>query len=209
MKVMIITDAWKPQVNGVVTTLGKIGDGLKNIGHEVRFVTPLDFRSVPCPTYPEVRLSLFPSAGIRKAIEEFAPDAIHIATEGPLGIAARRYCLAHGLAFTTAFHTRFAEYVHARFRIRVNFTYCWLRRFHAPSRAVMVPTPAVRRELESRDFDSTLLWTRGMDTEAGRSWNAYTPMSASRVSKHRRSSPGITVRRTHVFSPASLTPLAW
>ena len=105
---MIITDAWKPQVNGVVTTLGKIGDGLKNIGHEVRFVMPLDFRSVPCPTYPEVRLSLFPSAGIRKTIEEFAPDAIHIATEGSLGIAARRYCLAHGLAFTTAFHTRFA-----------------------------------------------------------------------------------------------------
>ncbi len=165
MKIMIVTDAWKPQVNGVVTTLGKIGEGLSNIGHEVRFVTPLDFRSVACPTYPEIRLSLFASTGIRKTIEEFAPDAIHIATEGPLGIAARRYCLAHRLAFTTAFHTRFAEYVHARFRIPVNFTYRWLRRFHAPSRAVMVPTPAVCRELESRHFNNTVLWTRGVDTE--------------------------------------------
>ena len=165
MKVMIVTDAWKPQVNGVVTTLGTIGDGLSKIGHEVRFVTPIEFRSIPCPTYPEIRLSLFPSAGIRKTIEQFAPDAIHIATEGPLGIAARRFCLDHGLAFTTAFHTRFAEYVHARFRIPVDFTYRWLHRFHAPSRAVMVPTPAVRRELESRNFDNTVLWTRGVDTD--------------------------------------------
>jgi len=165
MKIMIITDAWKPQVNGVVTTLGKIGEGLRNIGHEVHFLTPLDFKSVPCPTYPEIRLSLFVSAKIRKTIETFAPDAIHIATEGPLGIAARRYCLAHGLAFTTAFHTRFAEYVHARLRIPVNFTYSWLRRFHTPSQAVMVPTPAVRHELDTRGFNNTVLWTRGVDTE--------------------------------------------
>ena len=179
MKVMIITDAWKPQVNGVVTTLGKIGEGLSNIGHEVRFVTPLDFRSVACPTYPEIRLSLFASAGITKTIKEFAPDAIHIATEGPLGIAARRYCLAHRLAFTTAFHTRFAEYVHARFRIPVDFTYRWLRRFHAPSRAVMVPTPAVCRELESRHFNNTVLWTRGVDTET------FYPVERSRLGNER------------------------
>lgn len=165
MKIMIVTDAWKPQVNGVVTTLGQIGDGLRKAGHQVRFVTALDFKSVPCPTYPEIRLSLFPASGIKRAIEEFAPEAIHIATEGPLGIAARRFCLKRGLAFTTAFHTRFAEYVHTRFRVPVDITYAWLRRFHAPSQAVMVPTPAVRRELDARRFTHTVLWTRGVDTD--------------------------------------------
>ncbi len=139
MKVMIVTDAWQPQVNGVVTTLGKIGEGLGKLGHEVRFVTPRQFSSIPCPTYPEIRLSLLPFSGVKAQIESFAPDAVHIATEGPLGIAARRYCLQRKIAFTTAFHTRFAEYVHARIRIPVDFTYGWLRRFHAPSRALMVP----------------------------------------------------------------------
>ena len=165
MKVMIVTDAWKPQVNGVVTTLGKIGEGLGKLGHEARFVTPQQFRSIPCPTYPEIRLSLLPFSGVKAQIESFTPDAVHIATEGPLGIAARRYCLQRKIAFTTAFHTRFAEYVHARIRIPVNFTYGWLRRFHAPSRALMVPTPSVQRELEARGFANTVAWTRGVDTE--------------------------------------------
>ncbi|HZP92116.1 MAG TPA: glycosyltransferase family 1 protein [Burkholderiales bacterium] len=165
MKVMIVTDAWSPQVNGVVTTLGKIGDGLRDLGHEARFLTPQGFRSIPCPTYPEIRLSLLPFAGVSQEIEAFAPDAVHIATEGPLGMAARRYCLARKLAFTTAFHTRFAEYVHARIRIPVDWTYRWLRGFHAPSRAVMVPTPSVRRDLQARGFANTVDWTRGVDTE--------------------------------------------
>jgi hypothetical protein len=165
MKVMIVTDAWSPQVNGVVTTLGKIGEGLNRLGHEVRFVTPQRFKSIPCPTYPEIRLSLLPYAGVKEEIQDFAPDAIHIATEGPLGMAARRYCLTRKIAFTTAFHTRFAEYVHARIRVPVDFTYAWLRRFHAPSRAVMVPTPSVLRELESRGFTNTVAWTRGVDTQ--------------------------------------------
>jgi hypothetical protein len=149
----------------VVTTLGKIGDGLRNLGHDVRFLTPQRFRSIPCPTYPEIRLSLLPYSGVSKEIEAFAPDAIHIATEGPLGMAARRYCIARKLAFTTAFHTRFAEYVHARIRIPVDLTYRWLRGFHAPSRAVMVPTPSVRRDLQARGFANTVHWTRGVDTE--------------------------------------------
>lgn len=165
MKVMIITDAWLPQVNGVVTTLGKIGEGLRSLGHKVQFVTPQQFRSVPCPSYPEIRLSLFPATGVKRQIEAFLPDAVHIATEGPLGMAARRYCLKQRLPFTTSFHTRFAEYVHARIRIPVNVTYQWLRRFHAPSKAVMVPTPAVRRELETRGFTNTVHWTRGVDVE--------------------------------------------
>lgn len=164
MKVMIVTDAWLPQVNGVVTTLGKIGEGLNRLGHEVRFVTPLQFKSIPCPTYPEIRLSLMPYNGVSRQIEEFSPDAIHIATEGPLGIAARRYCLKRKIAFTSAFHTRFAEYVHARFRVPVHLTYRWLRHFHAPARAVMVPTPSVQRDLEARGFSNTVAWTRGVDT---------------------------------------------
>jgi hypothetical protein len=162
---MIVTDAWSPQINGVVTTLGQIGEGLRKMGHEVCFVTPQLFKSIPCPTYPEIKLSLFPAAGVRKLIGNFAPDAIHIATEGPLGIAARRYCLDHNFPFTTSFHTRFAEYVHARIRVPVDWTYSWLRRFHAPSRAVMVPTPAVRRELQARGFTNTVHWTRGVDTK--------------------------------------------
>ena len=164
MKVMIVTDAWLPQVNGVVTTLGKIGEGLNRLGHEVRFVTPLQFKSIPCPTYPEIRLSLMPYNGVSRQIAEFSPDAIHIATEGPLGIAARRYCLKRKIAFTSAFHTRFAEYVHARFRVPVHLTYRWLRHFHAPARAVMVPTPSVQHDLEARGFSNTVAWTRGVDT---------------------------------------------
>jgi hypothetical protein len=164
MKVMIVTDAWLPQINGVVTTLAKISEGLDQLGHEVRFVTPRLFKSIPCPTYPEIRLSLLPYAGVSREIEAFAPDALHIATEGPLGLAARRYCLKHKVAFTSAFHTRFAEYVHARIRIPVDLTYRWLRNFHAPSRALMVPTPSVQRDLEARGFTNTVAWTRGVDT---------------------------------------------
>jgi len=164
MKVMIVIDAWLPQINGVVTTLAKISEGLDQLGHEVRFVTPRLFKSIPCPTYPEIRLSLLPYAGVSREIEAFAPDALHIATEGPLGLAARRYCLKHKVAFTSAFHTRFAEYVHARIRIPVDLTYRWLRNFHAPSRALMVPTPSVQRDLEARGFTNTVAWTRGVDT---------------------------------------------
>jgi glycosyltransferase involved in cell wall biosynthesis len=164
MKVLIVTDAWLPQVNGVVTTLRKMHEGLSELGHHVRFVTPQGFRSIACPTYPEIRLSLLPFGGVSREIETFSPDAIHIATEGPLGSAARRYCLKRGLSFTSAFHTRFAEYVHARTRIPLGLTYGWLRRFHAPSRALMVPTPAVRRDLEARGFGNTVAWTRGVDT---------------------------------------------
>ncbi|MFN0040275.1 MAG: glycosyltransferase family 4 protein [Burkholderiales bacterium] len=164
MRILIVTDAWLPQVNGVVTTLRKMQEGLTGLGHEVQFVTPQGFRSLPCPTYPEIRLSLLPYGGVSREIEAFSPDAIHIATEGPLGSAARRYCLKRGLSFTSAFHTRFAEYVHARTRIPLGITYGWLRRFHAPSRALMVPTPAVRRDLEARGFGNTVAWTRGVDT---------------------------------------------
>lgn len=166
MKVMVVTDAWSPQVNGVVTTLRKMGEGLNNIGHEVCFVTPESFRSLPCPTYPEIRLSLLPYSGVKKEIGKFQPHALHIATEGPLGIAARRYCVKRGFPFTTAFHTRFPEYVQARTGIPVSLTYRWLKHFHGPSRALMVPTPMVRRDLEARGFTNTAAWTHGVDTVA-------------------------------------------
>lgn len=165
MKVMVVTDAWSPQINGVVTTLKKIGEGLDSLGHQTHFVTPQNFRSLSCPTYPEIRLSVLPYAGVRKKIEEVRPDALHIATEGPLGIAARRFCMKRNFPFTTAFHTRFPEYVYARTRIPVNLTYRWLKHFHGPSRALMVPTPMVRRELQARGFTNTAAWTHGVDTE--------------------------------------------
>ena len=117
MRIMIVTDAWEPQVNGVVRTLKQTRAELENAGHVVGLLTPLEFRTLPCPTYPEIRLSLFPARKLRKRLEDFRPDAIHIATEGPLGMAARKYCLRHQLPFTTAYHSRFPEYVQLRFGI--------------------------------------------------------------------------------------------
>lgn len=164
MRIMIVTDAWMPQVNGVVTTLRQLRAGLTERGHEVDVLSPAEFRSVPCPTYPEIRLSVFPRARTARRIARFEPQALHIATEGPLGIAARHYCLRRAIPFTTAYHTRFPEYVHARTRIPVTWIYRWVRRFHAPASAVMVPTPAMRAELESRRFRNTASWTHGVDT---------------------------------------------
>ena len=115
MKIMIVTDAWEPQVNGVVRTLKNTTRELTALGHRVELLTPLEFTTIPCPTYPEIRLSLMPGRRVARRIDEYAPDALHIATEGPLGMAARSYAIRHKLPFTTAYHTRFPEYVNARF----------------------------------------------------------------------------------------------
>ena len=163
MKLLIVTDAWAPQVNGVVTTLRTIGDHLTRAGRTVRFLSPNGFQSIPCPTYPEIRLSLLPYRGVCEEIERFAPDALHLATEGPLGLSARRYCASRGLRFTTAYHTRFPEYVHARTRIPVGITYRWLHHFHDRAHAMLVPTPAIRRELLARGFRNTVAWSHGVD----------------------------------------------
>ncbi len=128
-------------------------------------VTPELFTSLPCPTYPEIRLSLFPARRIRKIFTETPPDAVHIATEGPLGFAARRYCVKNNIPFTTAFHTRFAEYVHARIRLPITWGYAGLRWFHRPSRAIMVATPSLETDLITRGFRHIRRWTRGIDTE--------------------------------------------
>jgi glycosyltransferase involved in cell wall biosynthesis len=165
MKIMIVTDAWDPQVNGVVRTLKNTTRELTELGHRVELLTPLEFRTVPCPTYPEIRLSLFPARRVNARIDAFAPDALHIATEGPLGMAARRYALRHGIPFTSAYHTRFPEYVQARFGIPLAATYKFLHWFHGSSQAVMAPTPVVKRDLEKYGFTNVVLWSRGVDLD--------------------------------------------
>ena len=165
MKILLVTDAWEPQVNGVVRTLKTTARELTAMGHEVRFLTPLEFRTLPCPTYPEIRLSLFAGARVSARIREFDPDVLHIATEGPLGMAARRFALRHDFPFTTAYHTRFPEYVHARIGLPLGWSYAWLRRFHGPSRAVMAPTQVVVDDLVANGFRNVRLWSRGVDTD--------------------------------------------
>ena len=165
MRILIVTDAWEPQVNGVVRTLKSTRVELERLGHQVRMVTPLSFRTLPCPTYPDIRLSIFPRRGVDRRIREFAPQAIHIATEGPLGMAARAYALRNGVPFTTAYHTRFPEYVKARTALPLGFTYSFLRWFHGPAQAMMVPTEVVRRDLLANGFaaERVVLWSRGVD----------------------------------------------
>jgi glycosyltransferase involved in cell wall biosynthesis len=164
MRILLATDAWIPQVNGVVMTLRNTIRCATEAGHIVETIGPDRFRSIPCPTYPEIRLALRPFRRLTEMVAQFAPDAVHIATEGPVGQAARKFCLREGLPFTTAYHTRFPEYVHARTRLHVGISYAWLRSFHAPAKAVMVSTLAMRTALTRRGFDNLVMWTRGVDT---------------------------------------------
>lgn len=163
MRIMIVTDAWEPQVNGVVRTLKQTRAELTALGHTVEMITPFEFKTIPCPTYPDIALSLFPGKKVAKRLDAFAPDAVHIATEGPLGLAARAYALRHKRPFTTAYHTRFPEYVHARVRVPLAWTYRFLRWFHGPAGAVMAPTLVVKQDLEKFGFTNVVLWSRGVD----------------------------------------------
>ncbi|MFA5120545.1 glycosyltransferase family 4 protein [Zavarzinia sp.] len=165
MRLLIVTDAWHPQVNGVVRTLDTVAREAAAAGHTVGVISPDLFRSIPMPGYGEIRLALVPRRRLARMIEHFAPDAIHIATEGPLGWAARRYCLKRGLPFTTAYHTRFPEYVKARFGVPLPITYAIVRRFHRPSRALMVATRTLHGELAARGFGNLRAWSRGVDLE--------------------------------------------
>ena len=165
MRVLLVTDAWTPQVNGVVVTLRNTIAGLEGAGHTVETIGPDRFRSIPCPTYPEIRLALGAGRGLARLADAFAPDAVHVATEGPLGLAGRNWSLRRGIAFTTAYHTRFPEYVHARIRLPLALSYAWMRHFHGRSSAVMVPTPAIHDELARRGFRNLAMWSRGVDTE--------------------------------------------
>jgi glycosyltransferase involved in cell wall biosynthesis len=161
---MIVTDAWLPQTNGVVRTLAQTAACLGRFGHEVRLITPRDFHSVACPTYPEIRLSLLAYNKVKLSILEFSPQALHIATEGPLGFCARRFCLAYGMRFTTSYHTQFPKYLRARFPIPMSVSYRALRWFHGAAERCMVSTPSVRRDLESQGFANLAAWHRGVDT---------------------------------------------
>lgn len=165
MKIVIATDAWAPQVNGVVRTLNMVAKAAPAQGVEIVFLTPERFRSVAMPTYPDLRLALPRPGAIAAFIAEIQPDAIHIATEGPIGHLVRSYCLARRLVFTTSFHTRFPEYVSARVPVPESWVWAWLRRFHAPSGAVMAATPALARELSERGFGNVVLWPRGVDAD--------------------------------------------
>ena len=164
MRILIVSDAWRPQVNGVVRTLEAVSGELTAMGHAVAAVTPDRFRGIPCPTYPEIRLAMAGPRAIARRIEAFAPDFLHIATEGPLGLAARRVCLSRSLSFSTSFHTRFPEYINARCRLPVGIGYAAVRWFHRPSRTVMVATETLRKELSGRGFSRLELWGRGVDT---------------------------------------------
>lgn len=165
MRIVIATDAWSPQVNGVVTTLKQTRDELRAQGHEVLVICPEGRRSIPCPTYPEIRLALFPGRRIRRELEAFEPDCVHIATEGPIGWSVRRFCRKRKLLFTTAYHTQFPEYVRARVPFPVSWTVSVLRWFHRPAVRTMVPTEGVRQILEARRFGNVVIWSRGVDTD--------------------------------------------
>ncbi len=164
MKITIVTDAWAPQINGVVTTLEKMGEELTELGNEVMYITPERFHTFPCPSYPSIRLALFPDRQVASLLNEFKPDAIHIATEGPLGHAARKYCIRHDVKFTTSYHTQFPEYVRLRAPIPVSWTYRYLKRFHERAERTMVPTPSQQQRLLDREFSNVVVWSRGVDT---------------------------------------------
>ena len=163
MRIAIVTDAWHPQRNGVVRVLDTLAATLGGMGHQVAVFEPGQFQVMPCPSYPEIPLALFPGRRLAAMIEDFAPDAVHIATEGPLGWAARGWCLKNGHPFTTAYHTKFPHYVRARTGVPLAWPYALIRRFHAPSSAVMCPSPSVFEELGQWGFANAVEWSHGVD----------------------------------------------
>ncbi len=161
-RIAIVTDAWHPQVNGVVRTLLNTASQLRRMGVQVEIVSPALFKTIPCPSYPEIRLAITTARRVERCIAEIKPDALHIATEGPLGWAARRAAIRQGWGFTTAYHTRFPEYVNARIGIPVSWLYRLFQAFHRPSSAVLVPTETLMKELDARGFGNLTYWTRGV-----------------------------------------------
>jgi glycosyltransferase involved in cell wall biosynthesis len=163
MRILIATDAWKPQVNGVVRSLESVAKALREFGAEIEFLTPQGFASIPLPTYAEIKLALATAGAVRRRLDGAAIDHIHIATEGPVGFAARRYCLRAKRPFTTSYHTRFPEYIAARTRLPESITYSVLRRFHNAGSGVMVSTASIAHDLRSRGFQRLMHWSRGVD----------------------------------------------
>jgi len=165
VRITIATDAWEPQTNGVVTTLKATVETLGRMGHEVRVISPQGLMSVPCPSYPEIRLAVAPGWRIARELKAFRPHAIHIPTEGPIGLATRRYCRRHGLPFTTAYHTRYPEYLRARWPIPLAVSYAWLRRFHGAAARTFVSNQSLRAELSAKGFTHLHIWRRGVNLE--------------------------------------------
>jgi glycosyltransferase involved in cell wall biosynthesis len=165
MRVLVATDAWHPQINGVVRTLTSLARSARKLGVEIEFLSPTGFWSVPLPTYPSLRLALPNARTVARAIEAAEPDSIHVATEGPIGLMARAYCLKRGLRFTTSYTTRFPEYIAARWAVPEAWSYSALRRFHAPASVTMVSTDSLAAELSQRGFRHLGMWSRGVDTE--------------------------------------------
>ncbi|MES9992346.1 MAG: glycosyltransferase family 1 protein [Candidatus Thiodiazotropha sp.] len=165
MRIAIVTDAWFPQVNGVVRTLDKTINLLKQWGHEVLCINPRLFRTLPMPTYPDIPLALFPYGRVKKLLDDFQPDAIHLSTEGPIGWAGRRYCLRRNLPYTTTYHTRFPEYVRLRAPIPLSLSYAFVRTFHSKASLTMVATSSMKATLEEHGFKNLEYWTRGVDID--------------------------------------------
>src|ERR1700688_1244963 len=165
MRVLVATDAWRPQVNGVVRTLNSLARAAAKLGVTIEFLSPDGFPSFPMPPYPGLRLALPSRRRIAERIAAARPDAIHIATEGPIGFAVRSYCCRHGRPVTTSYTTRFPEYISARSPIPQEWIYAVLRWFHATAAVTMVATPSLTTELSERGFANLGRWTRGVDTE--------------------------------------------
>lgn len=165
MRILVATDAWRPQINGVVRTYERLAEHAGALGVEIAFLTPSEFKTVACPTYPEIRLALPGYAYLVERIKLIQPDAVHIATEGPLGWMVRNHCLRHRIPFTTSFHTRFPDYLSSRFYVPGSWIWAILRTFHKSAAGTMVATPSLAQEMEQRGFERILPWTRGVDTE--------------------------------------------
>jgi len=164
MRILMVTDAWRPQINGVVHTLERLSETLVGYGVETRFLTPQGFLTLPLPTYPDIRLALTTPGKVARLIEAERADHIHIVTEGPLGLMARRHCRRTGRPFTTSYHTRFPEYLSARLPVPEAWAYRWLRAFHNSGQGTLVATKSLAEDLRARGFNRLKPWTRGVDT---------------------------------------------
>jgi len=163
--ILIVTDAWHPQINGVVRSLERTAEELQAIGIRIEVLSPLEFKTLPCPTYPEIRLSLTHRGIVRRKIEDYGCEHLHIATEGPLGLLAASVAKKAGRPFTTSYHTRFPEYVSARLPIPLTWSYSWLRRFHNSACGCMVATRSLEQDLRARGFKNLMRWSRGVDEQ--------------------------------------------
>lgn len=164
-RIAIVTDAWLPQMNGVVRTLTTTCEILRAQGREVLVISPEQFASIACPTYPEIRLALTCPGAVSDKLRRFAPEAIHIATEGPLGVAARRYCARYGVTFTTAYHTQFPQYLAKRTGLPASLFWRYIKWFHAPAERVLVATASIREELRANGITQLHHWSRGVDLD--------------------------------------------